>query len=230
MTSNVKSSHYTLREKVVAAREMISRIREKYAHDPALMQLAGELEAGVDRVVAGLGGPDTRPSTAKVEAADDARDNADRAFATYLRALLYSDAHRPAWEAARALLRVIAPDGIDWVHDAFNVQTLRQHEIVKILETMTAEIAACSAQIFVDQLRTSQAAFEAAVAARGELTLDKPEAVTAVRRPFELALRTTLLRLESLENTAARQFVLEPFSRLSRQTPATPTPGAPAER
>ena len=77
---------------------------------------------------------------------------------------------------------------------------------------------------YVEQLRTSQAQFEAEMDARGALRAGRPQQIASLRRPLHRALRATLLMLEEQGNTTDVKYVLEPLTRLVR----TGSPSAPA--
>ncbi len=226
--SNIKSSNYNRREKVVAANEMALAIPQQFPADAVLKQLGAELQGWASKMAGGYAGIDTRQYTADVEDKDGARDRATRALNLYLRAILSSDAHAALWPAAADLLHVLAADGLDWLQDAYNVQTLRQNEVIDKLRAMPAQIETCRAGEFVDQIVSAQAAFEAAIKDRGQILLEKPEIVARINRSFELSLRSVLLRLEALEDSPAKAVVLEPFARLSRNLRHSPSTPAPA--
>jgi hypothetical protein len=226
--SNIKSSNFNRREKVVAAREMALAIPEQFPADAVLGQMGAELLTWTTKMADGYVGLDTRLYTTEVEAKDAARDRATRALNLYLRAIRASDAHAAMWAAADELLHVLAADGLDWLQDAYNIQTLRQNEIIDKLKSMPPQIETCRAGEFVAQIVSAQAAFEAAVKDRGQILLDKPEIVARINRSFELSLRSVLLRLEALEDSPAKAVVLEPFARLSRKSVPSPSSPAPA--
>jgi len=174
----------------------------------------------------GYGGLDTQAQTEEVRSADESRDNAARALQYHLKALLASEAHRNTWEAAAQLISVVAGNGMGWIHDSYNTETLKVLDVMGKMEGMGTEIETCQAQVYVDQLKTAQESFERKVVDRGNLMTEKPEIVARIIPDFEHALRSTLMLLEGRDDDADRQYVLEPFTRLKKV--GSPSPQAPA--
>ena len=225
---SIRTSHYSRRDKVVAALEVVRRMREKWAGDQAMMYLADQLEKFGRLMEEGYGGFDTRGATEDIQIADEGRDDATRALHYHLKALLASAAHRESWEAASNLIRVLAADTLDWIHDAYASQTLKTREVMARFVEMGADIEKCQARVFVDQLAAAQTFFEQKVAERGAALAEKPEILTRVNPDFERALRATLLVLEGRPADADRAYVFEPFTSLRRKNQPGVTDPAPA--
>jgi len=228
--SKIKSSYYSRRDKVWAARDVVRRMREKWADDPVMMHLAGDLELHANRMAEGYGGVDTRLATADVQLAEERRDNATRSLYHHLKALQLSEAHRESWEAASKLFQVLGADGLSWIHDSYAAQSLKTHEILAKYQELSAEIEACRARVFVDQLQTAESFFEEKVVDRGAQLAERPELLAKVSPDFERALRATLIIVEGRPESADRTYVLEPFSSLTRKYgPASPAPEPPPQ-
>ncbi|MBU1245194.1 hypothetical protein KJ612_18475, partial [Myxococcota bacterium] len=226
--SKIRTSIYSRRDKVVAAQEMLRRMKEKWADDPVMMHLVTMLEPVVLRMAEGFGGVDTRSATEAVVLAEQGRDSADQALYYYLRALGLSSAHSDAWDAAAQLQEVLAPDGLNWIHFSHAAQTLRTHEILARFSEMGPQIEKCQARVFVDQMSSAQATFEQKITERGSLVAGKPEVLAKVAPEFERTLRATLMLIEQRPDDTARAFVLEPFFRLQRPSGGSPAVPAPA--
>ncbi|MBU1243252.1 hypothetical protein KJ612_08625 [Myxococcota bacterium] len=229
--SNIRHSYYSRREKVQAALEMIRRMKEKWADDPVMLHLIGELEPLVLRLAESYQGVDTRPATLEVQEADEARDRAGRAFFFHLKGIAYSAGPDEVLEAAGRLLHLLAADGLGWLHDSYTLQSQKTRELLDGLGELEADVEKCRARAFVDQIAITQADFEKKLTERGAVAAEKPEPVTAAAPEFERALTATLLMIERRPADTARAYVLEPFSRLNRRyrggsTGQTPTPGA----
>jgi hypothetical protein len=214
---SIRTSYYTRRDKVVAALEVVRRMREKWPDSPAMMYLADQLETLARRMDEGYGGLDTRGATEEVQIADEGRDAAGRALHYYLKALLASAAHRDAWEAASRLIRVLAADGLDWIHDSYASQTLKTNEVLRQFATMGDDLEKCQARVFVVQLADAQTFFEEKLSGRGAALAEKPEILAKVNPDFERTLRATLLVLEGRPADAALAYVLEPVTSLRRK-------------
>jgi len=226
--SKIRTSYYSRRDKVVAAQELIRRIKEKWADDPVMMHIVTLLEPVVLRMAEGYGGVDTRPATEAVQSAEEDRDNACRAIHYFLKSRLLSAAHSDCWEAAAQLHEVLAPEGIDWILDTFAAQTLRTHQILARFSEMGPQIEKCQARVFVDQMISAQATFEQKNAERGAVVAEKPEILTTVIPDFDRTLRACLMLIEQRPADATRAYVLEPFTRLQRKSAGSPSDPAPA--
>ena len=221
----IRTSYYSRRDKVVAAQEVSRRMREKWADDPAMLYLADQVEKEVTRMAEGYGGLDTRGATEEVEIADSNRDDAGRALHFHLRAILCSAAHRDAWEDATLMIRVLAADGLSWIHESYHSQTLKTREVLGRFAEMGASVDKCQARVFVDQIASAQAFFEDKLAERGAAVAGKPEILARVTPDFERTLRATLLVLEGRAQDTACAYVLEPFTNLQRKFgPSAPVP------
>ncbi len=231
-TTSIKTSWYPLRDKMGAARAMLTRIRKRWPDDPELAGALGQLGDCTARMEAAYAGIDATPATEDVQIADENRDAAARALYYYLKALLYSQAHRDTWEAASGLLRTLAGNGTGWINDSYISQTITMHEILKELGEMGAQIEACQARPFVEQLRQAQAFFEEKQHSRAETLAKKPDTVMSLAPAFERSLRLVLLLVESRPADADRAYVLEPFTSLrpayapKGNPPAPPAPQA----
>ena len=225
--SNVKSSFYARREKIVAAEDLANRMMQRWPENQLMKPLAEQLLAVTGRMSKGYQGKDTRPVTEEVRNADESRDNAATALRYHLKAILTSEAHREMWEAGSRLFNVLAGHGLGWIHDSYNVQTLKMREVIASLESLPVDLETCQAGRWFDQLKSSQALFEEKSTSRGELQAEKPETLEKINPEFERLLRSTLLLLEGCEDNADRAFILEPFTRLQRKyggAPASPEP------
>jgi len=228
-SSLVKTSWYPLRHKMGAAQEMLIRIRERWPDDPGLAPAVEPLKQHAARLEEAYAGIDATPATEDVQIADENRDAAVRALHHYLKALLYSQAHRETWEAASDLLRVLAGDGLGWIQDAYIAQTIRLQEILGKLREMEPQIEACKARVFVEQVQESQAFFEEKQRARAGLLSEKPDTVMRLAPAFERSLRLVLTLLENRPADADRAYVLEPFTRLQPTYAPRATPPAPPQ-
>jgi len=226
--SKIRTSFYSRNDKVVAAQEMLRRMKEKWADDPVMMHLVTMLEPVVLRMTEGYGGLDTRSATGAVSQAEQGRDSADQALYYYLRALMHSSAHSDAWDAASQLLEVLAPDGMNWIYYSYAAQTLKTQEILARFSEMGPQIEKCQARVFVDQMISAQATFEQKVTERGGLVAGKPEILAKVTPEFDRTLRAALMLIEQRPEDTARTYVLEPFFRLQRQFGGSPADPAPA--
>jgi len=226
--SKIRTSYYSRNDKVVAAQEMIRRIKEKWADDPVMMHIVTLLEPVILRMAEGFGGLDTRPATEGVALAEQGRDNADQAFYYYLRALTLSKAHIDTWESAAQLLEVLAPDGLNWIHFSYAAQTLKTQEILERFSEMGPQIEKCQARVFVDQMIAAQAIFEQKITERGGLVAGKPEVLAKVSPEFERTLRAALMLIEQRPEDTDRAYVLEPFFRLQRKSAGSPADPEPA--
>ena len=225
---SIRTSYYPRRDKVVAALEVVKRLREKWPGDAFMTALADQLEKWARRMADGYGGLDTRGATEDVRIADDNRDTASQALRHHLQAILCSVAHRESWEAASRLFRVLAADGLGWIHDAYAAETLKLRDILGQYAGMGADIEQCQARVFVDQLAAAQTFFEQKLAERGAAQAEKPEVLAKIHPDFERTLRATLLVLEGRPADADRAYVLEPFTSLRRKYGPGATDPAPA--
>ncbi|PKN20158.1 MAG: hypothetical protein CVU65_17715 [Deltaproteobacteria bacterium HGW-Deltaproteobacteria-22] len=226
--SKIRTSYYSRRDKVVAAQELIRRIKEKWADEPPMMYLVTLLEPVVRRMAEGYGGLDTRPATEAIRIAEEDRDNADQSAYFFLRSLMLSKAHADRWEAASQLLEVLAPEGMNWIYDSYASQSLRTQEVLARFSGMGPQIEKCQARVFVDQMIATQATFEQKLTDRGEVVAEKPEILVKVTPEFERTLRAALMLIERRPEDSARTFVLEPFTRLQRKSAGSPSDPAPA--
>jgi len=223
--SKIKPSYYSRRDKVWAAKDVVRRMREKWPDDPVMMHLANDLELHADRMAEGYGGLDTRLATGDVQVAETRRDLATRAIYHHFKALLLSEAHRDAWEAASRLFQILGADGLGWIHESYASQSLKTNVILNKYKEMSAEIEQCRARVFIDQLQAAETFFEEKVVGRGAQIAEKPEILAKVSPDFERALRSTLLIVEGRPDDAARTYVLEPFTSLTRKYgPSSPAP------
>jgi len=228
--SKIRTSYYSRNDKVVAAQEMVRRIKEKWSDDPVMMHIVTLLEPVILRMAEGVGGLDTRPATEGVQAAEQGRDEADLALYFFLRALAHSKAHSDCAEAASQLLDVLAPDGLSWIYDSYASQTLKTQEILARFAELGPQIDKCQARVFVDQMISAQATFEQKVGERGGLVAGKPEILAKVTPQFERTLRAALMLIEQRPEDTTRTYVLEPFFRLRQSggSPAAPEPAPQA--
>jgi len=223
-------SHYNLYEVAAATLVVVVRLREQFAGDAAMLARADVMELAARAVLAAFEGVDTRPATEAVAHHDAVRDNDVRAIDRLLSLHMLSAVHAATAGDAARLHKLLFGDGLDFLKASFNIESSRIREVLAMLDDQPEAVRQLGLAPYVEQLSTSQAQFEAAMDARGQLRAERPEQIASLRRPLHRALRTTLLLLEEQGNTPDVKYVLEPLTRLVRTgSPATPTtPVTPA--
>jgi hypothetical protein len=223
-------SQYNLYEVAVAASTVVARIRERFADDPVMLARAGVMEPAALAVLAAFEGVDTRLATEAVSRWDGVRDNDVRAIDRLLSLHRLSAVHAATAGAAEKLYLLLFGDGLDFLKASYNIESARIRELLAVLDANPEPVRLLGLPPYVEQLRASQARFEAEMDARGQLRAGRPEQVTVVRRPLHRALRATLMMFEERENTADVKYALEPLTRLTRDggPAAPPAPETPA--
>ncbi|RUT79035.1 DUF6261 family protein [Ancylomarina longa] len=182
--------YYTL------AGQLSKDILKQDVQDPQLALLKGLMDDDLKNLDLAYLKPKFKNLTMTVGDSDAARDDAFRAFKTYVEAcsLRKLDGYN---EACELLMECIALHGRNLHRESYAVQTAREKKLILDLETtptLTAAIATIGANDWFQEMKTTQEEFETMYEHRNDNTAAAPsikteDACMALRHSIEMIIR-----------------------------------------
>jgi len=216
--------------KAHAALQVAARAERLHPGDPVYDRLSAQIREKAGVVIEATGPKSEKEFTARLVAADHARDQAFTALALAAQARSLMSAEPDQQEKAQHLHGRLVPDTLGFLYDSMHAESTVLTERLAYLESPegAALVADLRLTPFVENLKARMAAYDASYADRAARREERPEQLWAAAAPLDRALRAlhaVLLSQEGAETARAVFTDLEPLlgaARAARTRRATP--------